>query len=154
MTRLLPIILVLLGGWLGALLPLADGGFLDLAQGRQISDTGRPAPPDTVLSPGSAEKTGGWLGSWLLFQIHRLGGELGLRVLAAACMGGGALLLFLVRPGGVGFVTACGAVSLAATALDLSTFLFSWPLLSAVVLCLTTLREKNKWLLLLLLVCL
>ncbi|MEE9180245.1 MAG: tetratricopeptide repeat protein [Vicinamibacteria bacterium] len=137
---------------MGALLPLADGGFLDLAQGRQISDTGRPAPPDTVLSPGIAEKTGGWLGSWILFQIHRLGGELGLRVLAAACMGGGALLLFLVRPGGVGFVTACGAVSLAATTLDLSTFLFSWPLLSAVVLCLTTLREKNKWLLLLLLV--
>ena len=152
MTRLLPIILVLLAGWLGALLPLADGGFLDLAQGRQISDTGRPAPPDTVLSPGIAEKTGGWLGSWILFQIHRLGGELGLRVLAAACMGGGALLLFLVRPGGVGFVTACGAVSLAATTLDLSTFLFSWPLLSAVVLCLTMLREKNKWLLLLLLV--
>ena len=152
MTRLLPIILVLLGGWLGALLPLADGGYLDLAQGRQISVTGRPAPPDTVLSPGIAEKTGGWLGSWLLFQVHRLGGELGLRVLAAACLGGGALLLFLVRPSSGGFVTTCGAVSLVATTLDLSTFLFSWPLLSTGVLCLTTLREKNKWWLLLLLV--
>ena len=152
MTRLLPIILVLFGGWLGALLPFADGGYLDLAQGRQISVTGRPAPPDTVLSPGIAEKTGGWLGSWLLFQVHRLGGELGLRVLAAACLGGGALLLFLCRPSSGGFVTACGAVSLVATTLDLSTFLFSWPLLSTVVLCLTTLREKNKWWLLLLLV--
>ena len=152
MTRLLPIILVLLGGWLGALLPLADGGYLDLAHGRLISTSGRPAPPDTVLSLGTDEKTGGWLGSWLLFQIHRLGGKLGLRVLAAACLGGGALLLFFVQPGKVGFVTACGAISLASATLDLSTFLFSWPLLSVVVFGLTTLRKKNKWWLLLLLV--
>ena len=60
MTRLLPIILVLLGGSLGALLPLADGGYLDLAQGRQVSVTGRPPPTRSSRWGSPRRQLAGW----------------------------------------------------------------------------------------------
>ena len=151
MSRLLPLILIVLGGWLGARLPLTDSGYLDLAQGRQVSETSRLTPPDTLLSSTSPGETGGWLGSWLLFQAHRATGERGLRLVGAACLAGSALLLYLVRPGGAGFAAASAAASLAATALDISTSLFSWPLLAIMVFCWSVLRERNKWWLLFLL---
>jgi len=149
--RIFPVVLILIGGWLGARLPLTDIGYLDLAQGRQIAERDRLTPPDTILGPAGPEQTSGWLGSWILFSTHRAGGVAGLRALAAICVATGALLLYLVRPGGAGFVVAAAAVSLAASTLDLSTSLFSWPLVALVVFCWSTLRPKNKWWVLLLL---
>ena len=129
MSRIFPLILIVLGAWLGARLPLTDDTYLDLAHGRQIAETGRLALPDTLLLPASPSETGGWLGSFVLFRIHRAGGERGLQLLGAFCLAAGALLLYSAYPGGAGFVAAAAATSLAGHTLDASTSLFpgrSW----------------------------
>jgi tetratricopeptide (TPR) repeat protein len=146
--------LILSSAWLGLRLPLTDSGYVDLAQGRQVAEAGRLTPPDTILLPASPTDTSGWLGSWLFFLILHVAGERGLHSLGAICLVVGTLLLYLVRPGGAGFVAAAAAASLAGRTLDLSTSLFSWPLLTSIVFCWSTLRAKNKWWLLLLLVAL
>jgi tetratricopeptide (TPR) repeat protein len=137
--------LILSSAWLGARLPLTDSGYVDLAQGRQVAETGRLTPPDTILAAARPTDTSGWLGSWLLFLIHRVGGERGLRSLGAICMVMGTLVLYLVRPSGAGFTAAAAAASLAGRTLDLSTSLFSWPLVTSMVFCWSTLRPKSKW---------
>lgn len=151
MSRVFPFILIVLGAWLGARLPVTDSSYLDLAQGRQIAETGRLTPPDTLLRPASPSETSGWLGSWLLFLVHRAGGERGVQLLGAFCLAAGTLFLYFVSPGGAGFATAAAAASLAGRTLDISTSLFSWPLVALVIFCWSTLRPKSKWWLLLLL---
>jgi Flp pilus assembly protein TadD len=151
-SRIFPFVLILLSAWLGARLPLTDSGYVDLSQGRQVAEARRLTPPDTILLPASPSDTSGWVGSWLLFLIHRVGGERGLQALGALCLAVGTLLLYLVRPRGAGFVAAAAAASLAGRTLDLSISLFSWPLVTSMVFCWRTLRPKSKWWLLLLLV--
>ena len=128
-----------------------DSSYLDLAQGRQIAETGPLTPPDTLLRPASPSETSGWLGSWLLFLVHRAGGERSLQLLGTFCLAAGTLLLYFVSPGGTGFAAAAAAASLAGSTLGISTSLFSWPLVALVVFCWSTLRPKSKWWLLLLL---
>ncbi|MGH9461009.1 MAG: hypothetical protein ACRD1X_07300, partial [Vicinamibacteria bacterium] len=152
MSRIFPLVLILSSAWLGVRLPRTDTGYVDLAQGRHVAEAGRLTPPDTILLPASPTDTSGWLGSWLLFIIHRVGGERGLHSLGAICLVVGTLLLYFVRPSGAGFAAAAAAASLAGRTLDLSTSLFSWPLVTSMVFCWSTLRPKSKWWLLLLLV--
>jgi tetratricopeptide (TPR) repeat protein len=71
--------------------------------------------------------------------------ETALRVLAALLTAGGALLLYLASPGPMGFIVSIAAVSIAAPKLQISTFLFSWPLLAGLAAVSSTLGERFKW---------
>ncbi len=142
----------LLGGWLGSSIPLTDLGCLDLAHGRSIASTGDLASPSAGLSPSGANKKSpptAWLGSRLLYLSSQWGGDTGLRMFAAVLGAGGAILVYLMSPGGAGWLLAVLAAAIARGSWDISTWLFSWPLIAG-TLCVLVAFERGsaRWALL------
>lgn len=84
------------------------------------------------------------LASRLLYFAYQLGGDTGVRALAALSVAAGSILLFATRPGAAGFIVAMAAMSVAGSSLEISTYLFSWPLLAGTLLLLSAVREGSK----------
>ena len=82
-SYLYPLSLFLLGAWIGSFLPISDLGYLDLNHGRRIAETGHLSPPVVKLSSEDDKPQTGVLGPQLLYFAHQLGGETGVRALAA-----------------------------------------------------------------------
>ncbi len=153
MERYLYLVAVsLLGGWLGSGIPLTDLGYLDLAHGRSIASTGNLASPSARLSiSGTNERSPptAWMGSWLLYLSNQWGGEAGLRAFAALLGAGGAVALYLTIPGRAGWLLAVLAAAIARGSWEISTWLFSWPLIAG-TLCVLVAFERGsaRWALL------
>ncbi len=137
---------VLLSGWLGANLPITDLGYLDLAHGRSVSLSGQLELPPVQLDSSSTQPTAAWAGSWLLFQTYELGGETGLRFFAASLSAIGALLLFYTCPNASGWLMTMAATSIAIPYMDISTYLYGWPLTAGFLCILQAIRRRsNGW---------
>jgi tetratricopeptide (TPR) repeat protein len=143
----------LLAGWLGSGIPLTDLGFSDLAHGRRIASTGDLASPSAGLSPSGANEKGpptAWMGSWFLYLSYQWGGEVGLRAFASLLGAGGAVFLYLTFPGRAGWLLAVLAAAIARDSWEVSTWLFSWPLIAGTLWILAAFEQGSlKWILLL-----
>ena len=137
-------VVLLLGGWLGAHLPITDLGYLDLAQGRSVSVLGQLELPPVQLDSDATQPTAAWAGGWLLFKTYDIGGETGLRFLAASLSAIGALLLFLICPNSSGWLMTMAATSIAIPYMDISTYLYGWPLTAGFLCILQAIRRRSS----------
>jgi len=134
-SRLYVPALVLAAIWLGARLPLGDLGFLDLARGRSIDSTFAWSPRSVFRIAASPEEPG-WLGSLILYRVHRAADERGVRTLAGILVAAGAMLLYSASPGGAAFLLIMAALATLAGTLEISADLFGWTLFAGCVWCL------------------
>jgi tetratricopeptide (TPR) repeat protein len=80
-----------------------------------------------------------------MFKAYEVGGETGLRVLAAATVAAGSLLLFLACPNASGWLMTMAATSIASPFMDVSTYLFAWPLIGGFMYALQAFRQRSNW---------
>jgi hypothetical protein len=145
LPHLFPALAVVIGGLIGSSLPITDLGYLDLAHGRHIDSAGELRPPSVALVQEEPGAPTAWLGSWLLYQARQIGGETALRFFTALLTAAGTLLLYLACPGTAGFLVSVSAVSIAAPLLEISTLLYSWPLLTGIAYLLSAFPNRPKW---------